>query len=49
MHIILIEKNIEKHNLKNIIACNNNLNVLLSEDKFDYIDVDPFGISSRFY
>ena len=39
----LIEKNIEKHNLKNMKACNMNLNVLLSEGKFDYIDVDPFG------
>jgi tRNA (guanine26-N2/guanine27-N2)-dimethyltransferase len=39
----LIEKNIEKHNFKNMKACNRNLNVLLSEDKFDYIDVDPFG------
>jgi len=40
---ILIEKNIEKLKLKNSIALNCNLNSLLSESKFNYIDVDPFG------
>ena len=40
---ILIDKNIEKLNLKNTIALNCNLNSLLSESKFDYIDIDPFG------
>lgn len=40
---ILIEKNIEKLKLKNTIALNCNLNSLLSESKFDYIDIDPFG------
>jgi tRNA (guanine26-N2/guanine27-N2)-dimethyltransferase len=39
----LIKKNIEKHGFENAKACNMNLNVLLSSDKFDYIDVDPFG------
>ena len=39
----LIKKNIEKHSFENVKACNMNLNVLLSEDKFDYIDIDPFG------
>jgi len=40
---ILIEKNLEKLKLKNTIALNCNLNSLLSESKFDYIDIDPFG------
>jgi len=40
---ILIERNIEKLKLKNTIALNCNLNSLLSESKFDYIDIDPFG------
>lgn len=39
----LIEKNIEKLKLKNVAALNCNLNSLLSENKFDYIDIDPFG------
>jgi tRNA (guanine26-N2/guanine27-N2)-dimethyltransferase len=40
---ILIEKNLEKIKLDNIIALNCNLNSLLSESRFDYIDIDPFG------
>jgi len=40
---ILIEKNIEKLKLKNTIALNCNLNSLLSESNFNYIDIDPFG------
>jgi len=39
----LIKKNIEHLKIKNAKAFNKNLNVLLSEGKFDYIDVDPFG------
>ncbi len=39
----LILKNIKKNILKNIIPSNKNLNVLLNEKKFDYIDIDPFG------
>ncbi len=39
----LIKKNIENLKLKNIVAINRNLNYLLSENKFDYIDIDPFG------
>jgi tRNA (guanine26-N2/guanine27-N2)-dimethyltransferase len=39
----LINNNIKNLNLKNIIAENKNLNTLLSENKFDYIDIDPFG------
>ena len=40
---ILIDKNVRKLKLKNTIALNSNLNSLLSESKFDYIDIDPFG------
>ena len=40
---LLIKKNIERNKEKNITACNKNLNVLLSENKYDYIDIDPFG------
>jgi tRNA (guanine26-N2/guanine27-N2)-dimethyltransferase len=39
----LICKNIEKLNNKKIEASNLNLNTLLSEKRFDYIDIDPFG------
>jgi tRNA (guanine26-N2/guanine27-N2)-dimethyltransferase len=44
----LIKKNIEKHSFENVKACNRNLNALLSESKFDYIDVDPFGSPACF-
>jgi tRNA (guanine26-N2/guanine27-N2)-dimethyltransferase len=39
----LILENIKKIGSKNIIATNKNINVLLNEKKFDYIDIDPFG------
>jgi tRNA (guanine26-N2/guanine27-N2)-dimethyltransferase len=39
----LILKNIEKNKFDNIIPTNKNINVLLNEKKFDYIDIDPFG------
>lgn len=39
----LIKKNIKKLKLRNVIAISSNLNTLLSENKFDYIDIDPFG------
>jgi len=39
----LIIKNLKQHELKNVVATNKNLNVLLSENRFDYIDIDPFG------
>ena len=39
----LIKKNIERLNLKNVSAINCNLNTILSEKKFNYIDIDPFG------
>jgi tRNA (guanine26-N2/guanine27-N2)-dimethyltransferase len=40
---ILIDRNIEKLKLKDTIALNCNLNSLLSESIYNYIDIDPFG------
>ena len=45
---VLMDKNIKKLKLKNTIALNCNLNSLLSESKFDYIDIDPFGSPVHF-
>lgn len=39
----LIKKNLEKNNIKNAYAYNKNFNPLVSENRFDYIDIDPFG------
>lgn len=39
----LIKKNVEKLKLKNIEFLNCNLNTLLTEKKFNYIDIDPYG------
>ena len=39
----LIKKNLERCGLKNVVASYRNLNTLLSEKRFHYIDVDPFG------
>ena len=39
----LIKKNIKHNKLKNVSATNKNLNILLNEKKFDYIDIDPYG------
>ena len=39
----LIKKNIKYNCCKNATASNENLNVLLSEQKFHSIDIDPFG------
>jgi tRNA (guanine26-N2/guanine27-N2)-dimethyltransferase len=39
----LINKNIKENKLINVESKNNNLNTLLSEKRFDYIDIDPFG------
>jgi tRNA (guanine26-N2/guanine27-N2)-dimethyltransferase len=39
----LIEKNAESSKCKNVILSNKNLNTLLCENKYDYIDIDPFG------
>jgi len=39
----LIKKNIKQNHLENVISSNYNLNVLLLQEKFDSIDIDPFG------
>ena len=39
----LIKKNVEKLNLKNAKCSNLNLNTILTQKKFHYIDIDPFG------
>ena len=39
----LIKKNVEKGGFENIKFSNYNLNTLLSENRFHYIDIDPFG------
>lgn len=39
----LIKKNINKSGKKNIRVEKQNLNTLLSQEKFHYIDIDPFG------
>jgi tRNA (guanine26-N2/guanine27-N2)-dimethyltransferase len=44
----LIKKNIEKLKLKNVSIQNRNLNSLLNEKKFNYIDIDPFGSPAYF-
>jgi tRNA (guanine26-N2/guanine27-N2)-dimethyltransferase len=44
----LIKKNIEFNKLKNVNVANRNLNELLSEKRYDYIDIDPFGSPAYF-
>lgn len=39
----LIKNNLERCGLKNAVASCRNLNTLLSEERFHYIDIDPFG------
>jgi tRNA (guanine26-N2/guanine27-N2)-dimethyltransferase len=39
----LIQKNIEHNNVQNALASKKNLNILLSEQRFHSIDIDPFG------
>jgi tRNA (guanine26-N2/guanine27-N2)-dimethyltransferase len=39
----LIKKNVEQNNLRNISVTHKNLNILLLENKYHYIDIDPFG------
>lgn len=40
---LLIKQNIEKNKIENVKPYNKNLNTILSENRFDYIDIDPFG------
>lgn len=44
----LIEENLKNSKLDNVEATNKNLNSILSENKFDYIDIDPFGSPTGF-
>ena len=44
----LIKKNIDYNKLKNVNVANRNLNELLSEKRYDYIDIDPFGSPAYF-
>jgi len=44
----LIKKNLERCKLKNAVASNKNLNALLSENCYRYIDIDPFGSPAYF-
>jgi len=45
---ILIKKNIHHNNLTNACASNKNVNALLLEHMYHYIDVDPFGSPAYF-
>jgi len=38
-----ILKNIELNGLTNCVASNRDMNALLAENRYDYVDVDPFG------
>ena len=44
----LIEKNITLNSLKNCEAKKKKMNSLLSEEDFDYVDIDPFGSPVQF-
>ncbi|UCF12151.1 MAG: tRNA (guanine(10)-N(2))-dimethyltransferase [Thermoplasmatales archaeon] len=44
----LIKKNLELNKLDNVIVSQKNLNVLLSENNYHYIDIDPFGSPAHF-
>lgn len=44
----IIKRNIKLNNLDNAFAENKNLNTLLSENRYDYIDIDPFGSPAHF-
>lgn len=44
----LIKKNIKKTKASGVKVFNKDLNVLLSKNRFDYIDIDPFGSPAGF-
>ena len=44
----IIQKNIRSNNLKNVTPSNLDLNSLLVKNRFDYIDIDPFGSPIKF-
>jgi len=41
--VVLIQENIQGNGLQNAVVSHADLNVLLSSERFDSIDVDPFG------
>ena len=41
--VALIQKNIEENNATDVVVTQQELSVLLSQEHFDYIDIDPFG------
>lgn len=44
----LIQENIKKTGVKNATATNENIHVLLSQHKYHYVDIDPFGSPAPF-
>lgn len=44
----LIKKNVEKSEFENVKFSNFNINTILSENRFHYIDIDPFGSPVHF-
>jgi tRNA (guanine26-N2/guanine27-N2)-dimethyltransferase len=44
----VIEKNIVQNALENCLAENRKMNTLISEEDFDYVDIDPFGSPVQF-
>ncbi len=44
----LIQKNVALNKLEDIVTKQMDLNILLSEKHFDYIDIDPFGSPVKF-
>lgn len=49
MSFSLIQQNIKRHSLRNVSASQRNLNSLLSEKRYDSIDIDPFGSPVYFF
>ncbi len=45
---ILIQKNLELNGVKDLRSTREDLNLLLTRERFDYVDVDPFGSPARF-
>jgi tRNA (guanine26-N2/guanine27-N2)-dimethyltransferase len=43
-----VEANIRANELRNCRASNKDMNVLFSEESFDYVDVDPFGSPAHY-
>ncbi len=44
----IIEKNLKLNNLENCVIENKKMNTLLSQEYFDYVDIDPFGSPVQF-